>query len=52
MNYLIAAYAVFWILTFALVFSIFARQKAVERDVNALRAILDERTAEDRRNSR
>jgi hypothetical protein len=52
MTYLIVAYVVFWILTFGLVFSIFARQKAVERDVAALQALLDERTAEDRRNQR
>jgi CcmD family protein len=52
MTYLLVAYTVFWILTFALVFSIFARQKAVERDVDALRAILDERTTGDQRNSR
>ena len=52
MSYLWAAYAVFWIMTFALVFSVFARQKAVERDVAALRALLEERTAEDRRKSR
>ncbi len=52
MNYLWAAYAVFWIMTFALVFSVFVRQKAVERDVAALRALLAERTAEDRPKAR
>ncbi len=48
MSYLLAAYAVFWIATFALVFSVFARQKAVERDVATLRALLNERETEDR----
>ncbi len=34
--YLIAAYAVFWGLTFALVFSIWARQRRLERELRAL----------------
>ena len=38
--YLVAAYAVFWGLTFALVFSIWARQRRVEREIAALRALL------------
>ncbi|MGB9776889.1 MAG: heme exporter protein CcmD [Anaerolineae bacterium] len=34
--YLVAAYGVFWGLTFALVFSIWARQRRVERELRAL----------------
>ena len=40
--YLIAAYAVFWGLTFALVLSIWLRQRRIDRDVHALRTLLDE----------
>jgi len=36
--YLVAAYAVFWGLTFALVFSIWARQRRLERELQALQA--------------
>jgi CcmD family protein len=36
MSYLAAAYAVFWAFTFALVFSIWARQRRVEREIEAL----------------
>lgn len=35
--YLVAAYAVFWGLTFALVFSIWNRQRRLERELEALR---------------
>jgi CcmD family protein len=38
--YLVAAYAVFWALTFALVFSISVRQRRLEREVAALEARL------------
>jgi CcmD family protein len=34
--YLLAAYAVFWVVTFALVFSIWARQRRLEREIAAL----------------
>ncbi|MBC7228519.1 MAG: heme exporter protein CcmD [Thermoflexales bacterium] len=34
--YLVAAYAVFWGLTFVLVFSIWARQRRMERELRAL----------------
>jgi hypothetical protein len=37
--YLVAAYAAFWALTFALVFAIWARQRRLEREI----AILAER---------
>lgn len=41
MTYLFVAYAVFWAVTFALVLSIFARQRASERELSTLRALLD-----------
>jgi len=37
MSYLFAAYAVFWGLTFAYVFSIASRQKRLENEIKALR---------------
>jgi len=36
MSYLAAAYAVFWLLTFVLVFSIWARQRRLEQELAAL----------------
>ena len=46
--YLVAAYAVFWTLTFVLVFSIWARQRRLEREIEELEAQLGvgERDAE------
>jgi hypothetical protein len=38
--YLVAAYAVFWILTFALAGSIWMRQRRLEREIAALQAQL------------
>lgn len=43
MTYLAAAYAVFWVLTFALVFSMFQRQRNLSRQVDDLRRALEER---------
>jgi len=40
--YLLSAYIVFWALTFVLVFSIWARQRRLEREVAALQARLGE----------
>ena len=40
--YLVAAYAVFWALTFALVFSIWFRQRRLEQEIVALAAQLGE----------
>ena len=40
--YLIAAYAVFWGLTFVLVLSIWLRQRRIDRDLQVLRTLLDE----------
>jgi hypothetical protein len=42
MNYLIAAYAVFWAISFGLVFSMFLRQGKVRADLEALRVMLDQ----------
>ncbi len=38
--YLIAAYVIFWTLPFVLVFSIWSRQRHVERDLAALESRL------------
>jgi len=38
--HLVAAYAVFWALTFALVFSIWFRQRKLEQEIAALAAQL------------
>jgi CcmD family protein len=40
MGYLLAAYAVFWGLTFAYVFTIASRQKRLENEIEALRRAL------------
>lgn len=40
--YLVAAYAVFWVLTFALAGSIWVRQRRLEREIVALRAQLSD----------
>ena len=37
MSYLFGAYAVFWALTFAYVFSIASRQKRLENEIKALK---------------
>lgn len=36
MGYLVAAYAVFWAVTFVLVFSISARQRRLQQELDAL----------------
>ena len=41
MVYLAAAYAIFWLLTFVLVFSMWVRQRRLERDITALQAKLE-----------
>lgn len=40
--YLLSAYIVFWVLPFVLVFSIWARQRRLEREIAALAARLEE----------
>jgi CcmD family protein len=49
-TYLVAAYAVFWALTFVLVFSIWKRQRQLEREISALAAQL-EGTGQDEENA-
>jgi len=44
MTYLFIAYAVFWGMTFALVLSILARQKAAERELSVLKVMLNRHT--------
>ncbi len=41
MSYLFAAYAVFWALTFILVFIIASRQKRLQKEIEALKKALD-----------
>ena len=42
MSYLFAAYAVFWALTIAFVFRVHARQRALDKQVAALRDALSQ----------
>ncbi|HEY75552.1 MAG TPA: heme exporter protein CcmD [Thermoflexia bacterium] len=44
--YLVAAYGVFWGLTFVLVVSIWARQRRLEREIEVLEAQLKRTSAE------
>ncbi|MFQ5811922.1 MAG: CcmD family protein [Anaerolineae bacterium] len=41
LGYLFAAYAVFWVLTFAFVFSIARRQKGLQREIESLKQALE-----------
>ncbi len=45
--YLVAAYLVFWILPFALLITIWLRQRRIEREIALLRAQLEERADEE-----
>jgi CcmD family protein len=47
--YLFAAYAVFWVVTFAFVFSMLRRQKHLQREVESLRKALETRLRKDAR---
>jgi uncharacterized protein (DUF58 family) len=40
--YLVAAYAVFWALSFGLILSIWARQRRIEREIATLKARFQE----------
>lgn len=44
--YVVAAYAVFWVFTFVLVFSIWARQRRIERDLERLEKWLEKERQE------
>jgi hypothetical protein len=48
LSYLVAAYAVFWGLTFVLVISIWVRQRRLERDIAMLVKQIREREKADR----
>ncbi len=41
MTYMIAAYAVFWILTFVFVYSIFSRQRSLRRELEVMEQLLE-----------
>jgi hypothetical protein len=41
MNYLVAAYAVFWAVSFGLVLSMLLRQRKLRADLEALHVMLD-----------
>ena len=43
MGYLLVAYGVFWVFTFAFVLSIAVRQRRLQKDLDALSAALEER---------
>ena len=42
MSYLVAAYAVLWAISFGLAFSMVWRQRRIEAELRALRALVDE----------
>lgn len=50
MIYLFAAYAVFWVMTFGLVFSIFARQRTAEQELSALETIVEAEPSKEEQN--
>jgi CcmD family protein len=41
MIFMIAAYAVFWIVTFLFVFSIFNRQRSLRRDLEVMEQLME-----------
>ena len=43
MIYLAAAYTIFWLITFILVFSIYQRQRSLQATLESLRQALEER---------
>jgi CcmD family protein len=46
MGFLIAAYAVFWAITFILIFSISARQKRLQQELEALEEVQSRQSQE------
>jgi hypothetical protein len=49
MGYLVAAYAVFWAISFALVFSMVVRQRKIRSELETLRVLVeDENRSEER----
>jgi CcmD family protein len=47
MTFMIAAYAVFWIVTFVFVFSIFSRQRNLRGDLELMEQLLESQGNED-----
>jgi CcmD family protein len=47
MTFMIAAYAVFWIVTFVFVFSIFNRQRSLRRDLELTEQLLESQEKRD-----
>lgn len=47
MTFMIAAYAVFWIVTFVFVFSIFSRQRNLRGDLELMEQLLESRGKEE-----
>jgi CcmD family protein len=41
MAFMIAAYVVFWLVTFVFVFSIFSRQRTLQRDLELMEQLLE-----------
>ena len=48
-SFLIPAYVIFWLLTFVYVFSIRSRQRNLERDIDALKQVLEKRQGGDKK---
>ena len=46
-SYLVPAYIAFWVLTFLYVFSIRSRQRNLERDIEALRKVVEKKQGGD-----
>ncbi len=46
MNYLVAAYAVLWAISFGLVFSMVLRQRRLDAELRALRILVEDEEAE------
>lgn len=44
--YLMLAYAVFWLISFAFIFSIFSRQRKLDDELTMLKQLLNDRTRE------
>jgi len=42
-SFLIPAYVIFWLVTFAYVFSIRSRQRNLERDLDALKKVVEKK---------
>ncbi|HLF25618.1 MAG TPA: CcmD family protein [Anaerolineae bacterium] len=47
-SYLIPAYIFFWLITFVYVFSIRSRQRNLEKDLDALKRVVEKRQAGER----